>query len=125
MDLGKVALKGLSGLVEEGLDASPHGLDDLLHFMKRMVEVRRALADLEGGEELDTELSRLIDLEIDLLRKTADAPATSLSQVLRKLAIWCLAAEDHDEGQTVENALVRSVIADLHRLDGRPPRAEH
>lgn len=90
-----------------------------------MVEVRRALAEVEGSADLDEELSRLIDLEIDLLRKTADAPAASLSAVIRKLAIWRLVAEDHDEGQSIENALVRSVIADLDRLDAHGQRAEH
>ena len=121
----KAALKDLSGLCDGGLDAIPHDLDDLLHFMRRMVEVRRELADLECAEDIEAELSRLIDLEVDLLRRTAEAPATSVSGALRKLAIWCLAAEDHDEGQAVENALVRSVIADLHRLDGCPARTEH
>lgn len=98
--------------------------------MTRMVEVRRALAEVDGGADVDEELSRLIDLEIDLLRRTADAPAESLSGVIRKLAIWRLVAEDHDEGQSVENALVRSVIADLdrleaHGLDAHGQRAEH
>jgi hypothetical protein len=42
-----------------------------------------------------------------------------LPAIIGKLAIWELASEDHDDGATLENAVVRSVLADLRRLERR------
>jgi hypothetical protein len=113
----KVDGHGLVELVQAGLDAVPYELEHLHEYMTQMIEARRALAEVEEGA-VEEELALLIDLELDVLRRAADAPAPSLRAVIRKLTIWRLAAEDHDEGQSVENAVVRSVLVDLHRLDG-------
>ena len=105
---------GLVGLVEE-FDAVPNELDDLLGFMARTIEARRAQAERVS---VDEEVYELLDVELDILRKAADVRAESIEAVIGKLAIWELVAEDHDDCQAVENAVIRSVLGDLRRLEG-------
>lgn len=125
MFVDKVDVQGLAGLVQAGLETVPSGLDELQEYMVRMVEVRKALAEVEDDTDsvVEEEVSLLIDLELDVLRRVAEAPAPSLRTVIRKLAIWGLAAEDNDEAQTVENAVVRSVLVDLRRLERGVPHS--
>lgn len=111
----------LSEWVQEGIGALPEDLPDLHGLLLRVVALRREQAEIaEQAEEL---VSTLPDLELDVLRKAAEVPAETVQAVIHKLAIWDLVAEDHDEGHGLENAVVRSVLLDLRRLDGGQPAA--
>ena len=80
-----------------------------------MVEARRRLAELEAG---DQNVSLLLDTEGEILRKAAGVRAEDLRSVIGKLRIWEMVAEDDDdEAGSLENAVVRSVLHDLRRLD--------
>jgi hypothetical protein len=99
----------------------PNGLEDLHDYLSRMIEIRRTIAETDragGTEEMD--LSRLLDLESECLIRVADTAAGSIEGVMHKLAIWALIAEDHDDGESAENAVVRSALVDLRRLVGVP-----
>ena len=102
--------------VQDGVGSIPEGLPDLHGFLTRMVDLRREQAEV--AEEAEEIVSSLLDLELDVLRRAAAAPAPTLQAVIHKLAIWDLVAEDQDEGHAAENAVVRSVLLDLRRLDG-------
>ena len=118
--MGKTFKDARAGRVREGYDAGSGDLDDLVRTMQRTVEIRRSQAELVVMEE---DVSALIEVEIDILRRAADIRAENLSAVIGKLTIWELAAENDDEGGSMENAVVRSVLLDLRRLDRRQTAA--
>jgi len=101
-----------AALGRDGLSSAD--LDDLVRYMEDMIEARRRLAELETG---DQNVSMLLDTEGEILRKAAGVRAEDLRSVIGKLRIWEMVAEDDDEGGSLENAVVRSVLHDLRRLD--------
>jgi hypothetical protein len=112
--------EGLLGILHRGLDGVPNGLEDLRRYLAAVIE-RLAEEAEEQGDRTTAILARaqvdtLLDIETALLRRAAEVPATSLAAVLEKLAVWSLVAEQDDEGDTLGNALIRSVMLDLRRL---------
>ncbi len=121
--VGKLSGEGIVGVLDRGLDGVPNGLCDLKGYLGMVVDLRRTLAeDAEAarrdGVDAEPAIDTLLDLEFDILRRAAHVPAGNLEGIIEKLTIWDTVSEDHDEGDSLENAVVRSVILDLRRLGG-------
>jgi hypothetical protein len=115
---------GLAGIMCRGLDAVPTDPQALLGYLRALRRLLWEKANepepccpMGGGAR---EVETLLHLQDEIGRKAAAQPAGTIGAVLDKLAIWeCIAEEAEDETEVVGAALIRSVIADLHRLDSR------